>query len=109
MPDLWNSGYFFFLLIAHRQGMGLLSKGTPLPWEQAKQYADHVRRNGIEQFLHIYECNKSRSGDPFVWGDEVEYMLVSLDHVKKTARLSLRAASVLDELQREETLSLEEG
>jgi len=29
--------------------MGLLTEGTPLKWEEAKQYRDHVRKHGIEQ------------------------------------------------------------
>lgn len=33
---------------------------------------------------------------------QVEYMLVKFDHEKKTAKLSLKALPVLDELQKEE-------
>ena len=51
--------------------MGLLSKGTPLDWEEAKQYADHVRKHGIQQFLAIYRRLKDRCNDELLWGDEV--------------------------------------
>jgi glutamate--cysteine ligase catalytic subunit len=34
--------------------MGLLSHGAPLSWDEAKLQADHVRKNGIEQFLSVY-------------------------------------------------------
>lgn len=51
--------------------MGLLSLGTPLAWDDAKKYADHVREHGITQFLHIWDKLKDRSGDELLWGDEV--------------------------------------
>lgn len=51
--------------------MGLLSLGTPLPWDECKEYADHVRHHGITQLLHIWDRLKSRSGDKLLWGDEV--------------------------------------
>lgn len=51
--------------------MGLLSLGTPLPWAEAKQYADHVRQHGITQFLNIWDRLKDRHGDELLWGDEV--------------------------------------
>ena len=51
--------------------MGLLSLGTPLVWDEAKQYADHVRSHGITQFLHIWDRVKDRCGDELLWGDEV--------------------------------------
>lgn len=51
--------------------MGLLDLGTPLPWEEAKQYTDYVRHHGITQFLHIWDIAKDRTGDEFLWGDEV--------------------------------------
>lgn len=53
------------------QVMGLLSLGTPLPWDECKEYADHVRHHGITQLLHIWDRLKSRSGDKLLWGDEV--------------------------------------
>ena len=51
--------------------MGLLFLGTPLDWDEAKQYADHVRTHGITQFLHIWDRLKDRCGDELLWGDEV--------------------------------------
>ena len=51
--------------------MGLLSLGTPLDWEEAVHHANHVRKNGIEQFLSIYHRLKSRRQDVLLWGDEV--------------------------------------
>lgn len=51
--------------------MGLLSLGTPLDWDECKEYADHVRYHGITQLMHIWDRLKSRSGDKLLWGDEV--------------------------------------
>jgi glutamate--cysteine ligase catalytic subunit len=51
--------------------MGLLSAGTPLTWEEAKEYADHVRNHGIAQFLNTWDRLKDRQGDRLLWGDEV--------------------------------------
>ena len=51
--------------------MGLLFLGTPLAWDEARQYADHVRTHGITQFLHIWDRLKDRYGDELLWGDEV--------------------------------------
>lgn len=55
--------------------MGLLYLGTPLSWDDAKNYADHVRYHGITQFLHIWDRLKDRHGDELLWGDEVRPIL----------------------------------
>ncbi|KAJ1743355.1 glutamate--cysteine ligase [Coemansia sp. RSA 1821] len=85
--------------------MGLLSLGTPLPWEQAKGLAHEVRQHGIEQFLHIWRSTKDRQKDRLLWGDEIEYMLISLDHENRRARLSQRGHELLTTLQVEENES----
>ena len=51
--------------------MGLLYQGTTLSWDDAKNYADHVRYHGISQFTHIWDKLKDRQGDELLWGDEV--------------------------------------
>ncbi|KAM9738863.1 glutamate--cysteine ligase catalytic subunit isoform 2-T2 [Dama dama] len=79
--------------------MGLLSQGSPLSWEETQRHADHVRRHGILQFLHIYHAVKDRHKDVLKWGDEVEYMLVSFDHEKKKAQLVLSGEELLETLQ----------
>ncbi|KAF9478808.1 glutamate-cysteine ligase catalytic subunit [Pholiota conissans] len=78
--------------------MGLLYLGTPLPWDEAKKYADHVRTHGITQFLHIWDRLKDRHGDELLWGDEVEYMVISFDDEEKNAKLSLRQTEILEKL-----------
>ena len=51
--------------------MGLLSLGSPLPWTETKKHAEHVRKHGIIQFLHIYDKLKDKEDDCLKWGDEV--------------------------------------
>ncbi|KAJ1918432.1 glutamate--cysteine ligase [Mycoemilia scoparia] len=82
--------------------MGLLSLGTPLQWEEAKKYAEHVRKNGIEQFISIWRQTKDSSAEPFVWGDELEYIVVKFNPKDQTAHISLDAAKSIKVLQQEE-------
>ncbi|KAI0744210.1 glutamate-cysteine ligase catalytic subunit [Daedaleopsis nitida] len=79
--------------------MGLLFLGTPLAWDEAKQYADHVRTHGITQFLHIWDRLKDRCGDELLWGDEIEYMVAAFDDQDKNVKLSLRQTEILAKLQ----------
>nr|XP_030123211.3 glutamate--cysteine ligase catalytic subunit isoform X1 [Taeniopygia guttata] len=79
--------------------MGLLSQGSPLSWEETRRYAEHVRRHGILQFLHIYRALRDRHKDVLKWGDEVEYMLVKFDHENKKVRLLLCGEEILQTLQ----------
>lgn len=79
--------------------MGLLFLGTPLTWEEGQKYADHIREHGITQFLNIWRKLKDREGDTLLWGDEIEYMVVSYDDENKNARLSLRQSEILAKLQ----------
>ncbi|KAF1797940.1 glutamate-cysteine ligase-domain-containing protein [Mucor lusitanicus] len=82
--------------------MGLLSLGTPLHWNEAKGYADHVRKHGIEQFLHIYNYQKDRQTQQLLWGDEIEYIVVKFNDEEKTTKLSLRAFDILEKLEKPE-------
>ncbi|THH19838.1 hypothetical protein EW146_g1373 [Bondarzewia mesenterica] len=79
--------------------MGLLSVGTPLTWDEAKPYVEHVHYHGITQFLNIWDRLKDRCGDELLWGDEVEYMVISFDPESKNAVLSLRQTEILAQLQ----------
>ncbi|XP_048863260.1 glutamate--cysteine ligase catalytic subunit [Brienomyrus brachyistius] len=79
--------------------MGLLSQGSPLGWEETRRYADHIRQHGIIQFLNIYNKVKDRQKDVLKWGDEVEYMLVTMDEEQEKVRLVLNGGEVLETLQ----------
>lgn len=98
--------------------MGLLYLGTPLTWDEASNYADHVREHGITQFLHTWDRVKDRHGDELLWGDEVsltwlpalapvltrllqiEYMVIAFDDETKNAKLSLRQTEILTKLSK---------
>lgn len=82
--------------------MGLLSKGTPLAWEDARKYVEHVRAHGVIQFINIWRKLKDAQHDHLLWGDEVEYILVHLDSQTRTPRLFLRGPELLEELQKPE-------
>lgn len=78
--------------------MGLLSLGTPLPWEESKEFSDHIRKNGIEQLINIFSKSAGRDGDQFFWGDEVEYMLIQFNDEHKTAKLNITKDHILEDL-----------
>eukprot|EP00735_Rhodelphis_limneticus_P009061 TRINITY_DN2513_c0_g1::TRINITY_DN2513_c0_g1_i1::g.19169::m.19169 TRINITY_DN2513_c0_g1::TRINITY_DN2513_c0_g1_i1::g.19169 ORF type:complete len:771 (+),score=242.83,sp/P48506/GSH1_HUMAN/46.50/0.0,GCS/PF03074.11/2.4e-144,GCS2/PF04107.8/0.034 TRINITY_DN2513_c0_g1_i1:139-2451(+) len=80
--------------------MGLLTVGTPLDWEDSKQYHEHVRKHGIEQFLHIYRNCLDRKKDCLMWGDEVEYTVVA--KTETGTKVSLRAPEMLQLLMEDE-------
>lgn len=82
--------------------MGLLTEGSPLSWEETKKLAQHVREHGIEQFINLFARLKDRQGDVLKWGDEVEYMIIKFDDEKQTAKASLRALDILNQLQEKE-------
>lgn len=82
--------------------MGLLSEGSPLSWEETKKYSVHVREHGITQFINLYKRLRDRQGDVLKWGDEVEYIIVKFDDVKKQAKVSLCAKDILAQLNEKE-------
>lgn len=76
--------------------MGLLSLGTPLPWNEVVKHADYIREHGIIQLLHTISKYKDRSSDAPLWGDEVEYMVVRLKNGR--ASLVLNQEKILGQL-----------
>jgi len=53
--------------------MGLLVVGTPLAWEDSKAYIEHVKYEGISQFIALYDRLKGKPEEPLLWGDEVSF------------------------------------
>ncbi|MBW0462468.1 hypothetical protein O181_002183 [Austropuccinia psidii MF-1] len=78
--------------------MGLLPNGNLLNWMETKKSANKVRQIGVEQFLKLFNQFKFTSHDPNLWGDEIEYHLVSLDHASRRAKLLLNQSDVLQRL-----------
>ncbi|KXT10033.1 hypothetical protein AC579_1223 [Pseudocercospora musae] len=89
--------------------MGLLAVGTPLDWPEAKKVADHVRQWGIEQLLAIWKRAKGKERDALLWGDEIEYLVVSFDDEQRNVKLSLRQADILEALANDEELLKQGG
>lgn len=85
--------------------MGLLVEGSPLDWEDAVAWLEHVRAHGIDQFLHIYRRVKDIEGDELKWGDELEYGVFRMDAARRAPLLSLRGAEILAELREKERRS----
>lgn len=85
--------------------MGLLQLGTALDWPDAKKNADQVRNWGIKQLLEIWNKAKTKERDALLWGDEVEYLVVSYDKEKPKVLLSLRQADILEALANDSTLA----
>ncbi|XP_076326354.1 glutamate--cysteine ligase catalytic subunit-like isoform X2 [Tachypleus tridentatus] len=84
--------------------MGLLTEGTLLSWQETKQWADYVKRHGVQQFIKLFNKQRDRVNDVFIWGDETEYAIIKFEHDKKMARVSLRSEEVLDHMNMLENL-----
>ncbi|RYP61172.1 hypothetical protein DL770_009840 [Monosporascus sp. CRB-9-2] len=89
--------------------MGLLAQGTALDWPDAKKHADQVRAWGIKQLLEIWTKAKHKERDALLWGDEVEYLVVTYSEDDPKVLLSLRQADILKALANDEALSTEGG
>ncbi|CAM9306203.1 unnamed protein product [Chrysoparadoxa australica] len=81
---------------------GLLKVGTPLPWNQALPYLSYVREHGVLQFLFTYQEVKHIKNNELLWGDEVEYSLIKVDHKQKKVSLALRAPDLQAKLKKRE-------
>lgn len=78
--------------------MGLLIEGKPLKWEDMKQYRAYIKEHGTKQFINIWRRFKDRAQDEFLWGDEVETLILHMDKKKASATIALRANEILDSL-----------
>ncbi|CAD6192123.1 unnamed protein product [Caenorhabditis auriculariae] len=85
--------------------MGLLTKGSPLSWEETVPYIEYIKKHGIAQFINLYHRLKSRQGDQLKWGDEVEYTILKFDDENKKVRVSCRAEELLSRLSAEEEVN----
>ncbi|RDW62582.1 putative glutamate-cysteine ligase protein [Coleophoma crateriformis] len=89
--------------------MGLLALGTPLDWPEAKQNANQVREWGIQQLLAIWNRAKGKERDALLWGDEVEYLVVTYSESEPIVKLSLRQADILTALAEDQELAKNGG
>jgi len=84
--------------------MGVLTVGSPLPWGVSLPHLRYVRQHGVLQFINKFNEVKDITNDELLWGDEIEYSLVALDHATRTPRISLRATEVREALSAKEAL-----
>ncbi|CAJ2502378.1 Uu.00g097720.m01.CDS01 [Anthostomella pinea] len=89
--------------------MGLLALGTALDWPDAQKHAQQVREWGIKQLLEIWNKAKHKERDAMLWGDEVEYLVVTYSKDDPKVLLSLRQADILTALAADEELSTQGG
>ncbi|KAK0388280.1 hypothetical protein NLU13_4525 [Sarocladium strictum] len=89
--------------------MGLLALGTALDWPDAKKRADQVREWGIKQLLEIWGKAKGKERDAMLWGDEVEYLVVTYSKDDPKVLLSLRQAEILTALAADQELAAKGG
>ncbi|KAK3378062.1 glutamate-cysteine ligase-domain-containing protein [Podospora didyma] len=89
--------------------MGLLAQGTALDWPDAKKQAHLVRAWGIKQLLEIWNKAKVKERDAMLWGDEVEYLVVTYSKDDPKVLLSLRQADILAALADDKSLSAKGG
>ncbi|KOS23034.1 Glutamate--cysteine ligase [Escovopsis weberi] len=78
--------------------MGLLALGTALEWPEAKQRAH-------QQLLEIWNKAKGKERDAMLWGDEVEYLVVTYSKDNQKVLLSLRQAEILKALAADKELA----
>ncbi|KAK4156293.1 glutamate-cysteine ligase-domain-containing protein [Chaetomidium leptoderma] len=83
----------------------LRALGTALDWPDAQKQAHLVRSWGIKQLLEIWNKAKGKERDIMLWGDEVEYLVVTYSKDDPKILLSLRQADILEALASDKALS----
>ncbi|CCE64594.1 hypothetical protein TPHA_0I00880 [Tetrapisispora phaffii CBS 4417] len=69
--------------------MGLLALGTPLVWNESREYNDFIREKGVQYILNVFKNAGERDHDELYWGDEIEYMLIEFNEWSKQAKLDI--------------------
>jgi glutamate--cysteine ligase catalytic subunit len=76
--------------------------GRPLTYDELKPHMREVRRRGVKQFLTLYKRVEHIQKPELLWGDELEYHILSLSGDSRApdraVSLSLRAPELLDAL-----------
>jgi hypothetical protein len=62
-----------------------------------------------QQLLATWRRAKGKERDALLWGDEIEYLVVTYDDDKREVRLSLRQADILEALASDEKLLAQGG
>ena len=59
--------------------MGVLSTGRPLTWNEIVPIRSILKTYALKDLINILTKHRQRRNDPFLWGDEVSY-LIGLDY-----------------------------
>lgn len=86
--------------------MGYLAEGETLNWEDSKKYIEYIKKEGIKQFLNVYQDLPTLKQCPFKYGDELEYTILKIDKENKTISVSLRADKIIEQLNKSNTKSI---
>ena len=84
----------------------LIHEEEILRWADYKDHVDLWKKIACTNFLKIYNKYKSKSGESFKWGDELEYTLVKFDHENKKAYLSPKAVEIFKDIDQVKSLFL---
>lgn len=80
--------------------MGMLTTGgAPLQWgsQANNEHIHYVLEHGIRQFLNIWRTKKDMRDCPFIWGEEIEHVMVRRN-ANGELKLALNAADIIHEL-----------
>ncbi|XP_064637430.1 glutamate--cysteine ligase catalytic subunit-like [Lineus longissimus] len=80
-----------------------------LSWDKICEYKEEAKRIGVEQFIRAFKRCEYQTNKTFKWGDEIEYMLVKIDHQEHTAKLHLKATDVIPKLKEHEDSATDAG
>ncbi|KIW68734.1 hypothetical protein PV04_04658 [Phialophora macrospora] len=69
-------------------------------WDVVQSLSARIRDSAIQQLLDLFAQYKDVDNYPPLWGDEIEYQLLSFDESKRTVRLLLEQDDVLNRLHR---------
>ena len=87
-------------------GESLLSQASTLSFDDSLPWLRYIRTSGVRQFISTFIRQQDSTGDELLWGDEIEYHIISTNTTERTVRLCLRAnTEVLPELSAKEERS----
>ena len=81
--------------------MGLLTESDVYNWDNSQPFIETVKKNALEQFLEKYKNIDKKTIHPFLFGDEIEYMVLEIDDINKIIKLHLHSDEIIKLLKKE--------
>ena len=78
--------------------MGKQLEGKYLEEPLRGSAAARVQEKAADQLIRILSAAKTKTSYPPLWGDEIEYAIVRIDHEQTQATLSLKQSFCLEKL-----------